>query len=438
MVEDVERLSREKLERLQRRRLRSILRLGYEKTRLYREKFKQAGVLPNDIKTYDDLVKIPFSSKEDFVKDHLAPIASRVSVWHTTSGTSGLPTIIGFSDNDLEAQTSIEARNLSMIGVTSQDVVHNVTPYGMFFAGICLHQGARCLGAAVIPAGKLPTGKQQAVIIDVFRPTVILGVPQFILKLSYVYEKEVGKDPRKSSLRLAYALGEPLPSVLREKLEQRWGVEVRIGYGLTEAGSAAECEERNGVHWPEDHTLVEVIDPKTGERVSEGEEGELVFTTLTRTGTLSIRFRSNDFSRAIFEKCSCGRTLLRVAPPKYRLDDLVKIRGTLTSPFAIDSAIFEFPEIRNYLLVVEKDPTEIVDLIKIFVEADYQDSKTVEGLAEKLGGGICVTPNMIKYVPLGSIPTIGRKEVRFIDLRKDTPYKDAVKEFMKQFESRIV
>ena len=438
MKRDIERLTREELQRLQKKRLRSTLKLAYEKTRFYRKKFKQARVQPNDIKTCDDLVKIPFSSKEDFSRDYLTSIASRVSVWHTTSGTSGLPTIIGFSDNDLEAQTSIEARNLRMIGVTSQDVVHNVTPYGMFFAGICLHEGARRLGAAVIPAGKLPTSKQQAVIIDAFKPTVILGIPQFILKLSYVYEKELEKDPRKSSLRLAYALGEPLPDIVREKLEDRWGVEVRIGYGLTEAGSAAECEEKDGVHWPEDHTLVEVIDPKTGERVSEGEEGELVFTTLTRTGTLSIRFRSNDFSHAIFEKCSCGRTLLKIAPPKYRLDDLVKIRGTLTSPFAIDSAIFEFPEIRNYLFVVDKDPSGIVDLIKIFVEADYQDPNTKEGLAEKLGGGICVTPNMIKYVPLSSIPTIGRKEVRFVDLRKDTPYKDAVKEFMKRFESRIV
>jgi phenylacetate-CoA ligase len=438
MIRDIERFSRKELERLQKKRLRRTLTLAYEKTRLYREKFKQAGVELNDIKTYDDLVKIPFSSKEDFVKDYLAPIASKASVWHTTSGTSGLPTIIGFSNDDLEAQTSIEARNLRLIGVTSQDLVHNVTPYGMFFAGICLHEGVKRLGATVIPAGKLPTGKQQAWIIDVFKPTVILGIPQFILKLSYVYEKEFGKDPRKSSLRLAYALGEPLPDVVREKLEERWGIEVRIGYGLTEAGSGAECEERDGIHWPEDHTLVEVIDPETGERVSEGEEGELVFTTLTRTGTLSIRFRSNDFSHAILEKCSCGRTLLRLAPPKYRLDDLVKIRGTLTSPFAIDSAIFAFPEIRNYLFVVEKDPSGIVDLIKIFLEADYQDPKTTEGLAEKLGGGICVTPNMIGYVPLGSIPTIGRKEVRFIDLRKDSPYKDAVKDFMKQFESRIV
>jgi len=438
MVRSIERLAREELERLQKRRLRSTLRLAYERTRLYREKFKQAGVQPNDIKTYDDLLKIPFSSKEDFVKDYLGPIASKVSVWHTTSGTSGPPTIIGFSDNDLKAQTSMEARNLRLIGVTAQDVVHNVTPYGMFFAGICLHEGARRLGATVIPAGKLPTGKQQALVVDVFKPTVILGIPQFILKLSYVYEREIGKDPRKSSLRLAYALGEPLPNVVRKKLEERWGIEVRIGYGLTEAGSAAECEEKDGVHWPGDHTLVEVIDPKTGERVSEGEEGELVFTTLTRTGTLAIRFRSNDFSRAILERCSCGRTLLRLAPPKYRLDDLVKIRGTLTSPFAVDSAIFEFSEIRNYLFVVDKDPSGIVDLIKIFVEADYQDPKTIEGLAEKLGGGICVTPNMIKYVPLGSIPTIGRKEVRFIDLRKDTSYKDAVKDFMRQFESKIV
>jgi len=434
MVEDVERLIREELERLQRRRLRSTLKLAYEKTRFYREKLKQVGVQLNDIKTYDDLVKIPFSSKEDFVKDYSALIASRVSVWHTTSGTSGLPSIIGFSNDDLEAQTSIEARNLRVIGVKAQDVVHNVTPYGMFFAGICLHEGARRLGATVIPAGKLPTGKQQALVVDLFKPTVILGVPQFILKLSYIYEREIGKDPRKSSLRLAYALGEPLPDVVRERLEERWGIEVRVGYGLTEAGSAAECEEKNGVHWPEDQTLVEVIDPKTGERVSEGEEGELIFTTLTRTGTLSIRFRSSDFSRATLEKCSCGRTLLRLAPPKYRLDDLVKIRGTLTSPYAIDTAIFEFPEIRNYLFVVDKDPSGIVDMIKIFIEADYQDPKTIERLAEKLGGGICVTPNMIKYVRLGLIPTIGRKEVRFIDLRKDTPYKDTVKEFMRQFE----
>lgn len=428
----VEYLSRTALRRLQTKRLHDSLTLAYQKTRLYRRKFKEAGIRPSDIKTIDDLVKVPFSTKEEITEDYTAAIAEKVSVWHTTSGTSGSPTIVGFSSNDMENQILLEERNLLIAGVTKHDLVHNVTPYGMFFAGTCLHEAARRMGATIIPAGKMPTSKQQALIVHIFKPTVIVGVPQFILKLSYTYEEEYGKDPAKASLRKAYALGEPLPETVRKKIEDRWNMEVRIGYGLTEAGSGAECEEKNGVHWAEDHSLVEIVDPKTGERVGEGEEGEAIFTTLTRTGTMAIRFRSNDETRAILEECSCGRTLIRLLPPKYRFDDLAKIRGTLTSPFAIDSAIFEYPEIRNYLFVVEKDRTGVVDQIKIFLEATREDPRTIESLSQKLGGGICVSPDFIKYVPMGSIPPIGRKEARFIDLRKETPYRGMIRDFMEK------
>ncbi|MHA1593664.1 MAG: phenylacetate--CoA ligase family protein [Candidatus Baldrarchaeia archaeon] len=436
-MEYAERIPRKELRELQNKRLRHIVKLAYEKSRTYHYKFKEAGVHPDDIKTVEDLPKLPFSSKDDYARDFRGVICDdKIAVWHTTSGTTGLPTIVGFTANDVEVQTSLEARNLRVIGVTEKDIIHNTTPYGMFFAGICLHEGARKIGATVIPAGKMPTAKQHVWLVELFNPTVILGIPQFILKLSYVYEEVTGKDPAKSSIRLIYALGEPLPDTVRKRLEDRWGAEVRIGYGLTEAGSGAECEEKNGVHWPEDHTLVEVVDPKTGEPVGEGEEGELVYTTMTRTGSVAIRFRSRDLSRVILDECSCGRTLVRVLPPKYRKDDLIKIRGTLTSPYAIDRAIFAHPEIRNYLCVIEKDERGVTDILKVYIESEKEDPRIIMDLAQKLGGGICVTPNFIKFVPIGSIPEIGRKGKRVIDLRVENPYEDIVREFMKKFDKQ--
>lgn len=435
VVERTEQLPRKELEELQNKRLRHIVKLAYEKSRTYHYKFKEAGITPDDIRTIEDLPKLPFSSKEDYTRDFRGVICDdKIAVWHTTSGTTGIPTIVGFTANDIEVQTGLEARNLRVIGVTENDVILNTTPYGMFFAGICLHEGAKRIGATVIPAGKMPTARQPVELIELFKPTVILGVPQFILKLSYAYEEVTGKDPANSSLRLIYALGEPLPDTVRKRLEDRWGAEVRIGYGLTEAGSGAECEEKNGVHWPEDHTLVEIVDPETGEPVGEGEEGEPVYTTVTRTGSVAIRYRSGDFARVVLDECSCGRTLVRVIPPKYRIDDLIKVRGTLTSPYAIDRAIFAHPEIRNYLCVIEKDERGVTDVLRVYIESEKEDPKILTDLRQELSGSIYVTPNFIKFVPIGSIPEIGRKGKRVIDLRVKNPYADVVREFMKKFD----
>lgn len=429
----MEKLTRKETVELQNKRLRATIQLAY-RTKLYSEKFKKAGIHPLDIRSIKDLRKIPFSSKDDFVKDFRACIGdtANLSVYHTTSGTTGIPTIVGFTNNDVEVQISIEQRNLQIIGIKQDDVVHNTAPYGMFFAGVDLHEATRRLGAVVIPAGKLLTGKQQAHIISYFRPTVILGIPQFILKWKYDYE-EIGEDPRHSSLRLAYALGEPLPEDVRKRIENEWDMEVRLGYGLTEAGSGAECEVRGYYHWPEDQTYVEVIDPETGESLGEDEEGELVYTTLTRTGTIAVRFRSGDISRLIFGECDCGRRNVRIALIKHRHDNLYKIKGTLTSPYAIDEAILKHPEIRNYLFVIDKDEKG-VDTVKIYVEAQKQKPEILNDLAQRLGGAICFTPAEVKYVPLGSIMEIGRKAKRFVDLRKDETYQNIVREFMKRHD----
>ena len=195
-------------------------------------------------------------------------------------------------------------------------------------------------------------------------------------------------------------------------------------------GSGAECEEKNGFHWCEDHALVEVIDPETEEQLPPGGEGELVYTTISRTGTLAIRFRSNDCSHIIDDDCSCGRKTIKIATVKHRYDSLVKIRGTLTSPYTIDNMLFGHKNIRNYLCVVEKDKFGVTDQMKVYIESEQKDMRVSFDLMDKLGGGVCFTPDMIKYVPVGSIPIIGRKEKRFVDLRKDAPENEIVKKFI--------
>lgn len=426
--------SRQTLSRLQESRLRRTVRLAYRKTRLYREAMDGAGLKPEDIRGYDDLVKLPFLSKAELSKDHLAATADRVSVWHTTSGTTGQPCIIGFSEKDLETQTMMEARNLKTIGVSSRDVVQNVTPYGMFFAGICIHEGIRRLGATVVPAGKTPTSWQHAKFIETFKPTVIVGIPQFILKLSYIYEENTGRPSEEAGVKRIYAIGEPLPMSVRQRLEEKWRADVYAGYGLTEVGSGAECELHLGVHWCEDCAYTEVVDPETGERVGWGEPGELVYTSLTRTGTMVIRFRSRDFSRVFKDECQCGRTFMRIMPPEHRLDDLVKVKGVLTNPCALDDALFSFPEVRNYLCIIDKDERG-ADEVRLYIESARQDSAFQSALKENLVGRSWFSPSHVKYVPPGKIPNIGRKGVRLIDLRSGSTYMEEAAQFLREVES---
>ncbi|MFX0137797.1 MAG: phenylacetate--CoA ligase family protein, partial [Candidatus Hodarchaeota archaeon] len=209
----------------------------------------------------------------------------------------------------------------------------------------------------------------------------------------------------------------------RNKIEEVWGVDCKIGYGLSEIGAGSECEEQNGLHWPEDDVIAEIIDPKTGEILGPNEKGELVFTTLTKTGTIAIRYKSGDESSILGRECACGRNLVRISLIEQRLDDLTKIKATLVSPYQIESALFN-NDIRTYLCVIDK--VEDSDVVRIYVDADESD-KLKEKIIQSIKTHLKLSPTSINFVE--NIPQIGRKGKRFIDLRKSHPMAKIVRDF---------
>ena len=401
--------------------LKNTMKLAY-KTKLYGNKMKERNITPKDFKSVEDLKKMPIVSKKDIVKDFWGAIGDKKNIFkfHTTSGTSGTPTAVGFTYNDWDIYVEQNVRCLKLADITKNDVVYNSTPYGMFFAGFVVHDAARVLGARIIPAGKLSTGKQHLDLMKMFNATVFIGIPQYLLKLGY-YLQEMDKDPREYTLKKAYVLGEPLPESKRKKIEDIWDIDVRIGYGLSEVGAGAECKEKCGLHWPDDHVLVEVLNKDNSGK------GELCYTTITKTGTLAIRFASGDHSKIIEEKCACGRKSILIDYIEERLDDLTKIKGTLISPFTIDNVLFQFNEIRNYLFIV--DSKNGLDEARIYIELlEEENEKLITKIKNALLSSISVSTK-IKIVEKDVIPIIGRKGKRFIDLRKDTNHKNSIHKF---------
>ena len=417
----------EEIVKLQEKRLRHIIKFAYDNTELYRAKLKSVNLTPEDIKTIEDLQKIPFSSKIDIVKDPFAAVGDKQNLFklHTTSGTSGKgETIVYFTYNDWEHYAIQNARCLLSTGFTKEDIVYNSTPYGLFFAGQVLHDGAKLIGAFVIPASTLTTGWAHINNIKnpFFKPTAFVGLPQYFLRWGHTWVK-AGGDPSKSTLKKAYVLGEPVPHSVREKIETIWGVDCRIGYGLSEIGASAECDEKNGYHWCEDEAIVEVIDPKTGEPVNEGEKGELVYTTLTKTGTIAIRYQSGDESAILGRDCSCGRTHVKLRLIETRLDDLMKVKGTLVSPYNIESAMFS-QNIEGFLCVIDKE--DYSDVIRIYIKAP-ESKKLLGQLRTAMKTTAKFSPTLMKFVD--DLPQIGRKGKRVVDLRKKSPLNKMVYEY---------
>ncbi|MFX1293401.1 MAG: phenylacetate--CoA ligase family protein [Promethearchaeota archaeon] len=417
----------EELRKLQDKRLQKIIKFAYNNSKLYHNKLKSANLQPDDIKILEDLKKIPFSSKEDIVKDPFAVVGDKENLFklHTTSGTSGKgETIIYFTYNDWDRYIIQNARCLITAGFTRDDIFYNTTPYGMFFAGQVLHAGAKAIGAFIIPASTLKTGWAHINNIKnpFFKPTAFIGLPQYLLRWGHAWIKGGGM-PSKSTLKKAYVLGEPVPPTVREKIELMWSIDCRIGYGLSEIGASAECEEKNGYHWCEDEVIVEVVDPKTGESVSEGEKGELVFTTLTKTGTIGIRYKSGDESAILGRDCPCGRTHAKLRLIETRLDDLMKVKGTLVSPYTIEHAIFAY-NIENFLCVIDKEQDS--DVIRVYVKA--KESKSLKNkLINEIKTTVKFSPTLVKFVE--ELPQIGRKGKRVVDLRKKSPLNKLVYEF---------
>ncbi|ADI26493.1 phenylacetate--CoA ligase PaaK [Geobacillus sp. C56-T3] len=351
ILHDIETAARSKLEAIQLVRLRATAERVYERVPFYRQRFDEKGVKPEDIRTLEDVRKLPFTTKRD-LRDHypfglLAVDLSQCVRVHASSGTSGKPTVVAYTKQDIDHWADIVARAIVIAGGKPGDVIHNAYGYGLFTGGLGLHYGSERLGAVTVPVSGGNTDRQVMIIED-FQPTVICATPSYVLNIAERM-KELGKDPRQTSLKYGIFGAEPWSEEMRRTLEETFDMKACDIYGLSEVigpGVAMECHEaQNGLHIAEDHFLVEVIDPKTLEPVAEGEEGELVFTSLTKEAFPVIRYRTGDIASVTRERCACGRTTARMSRVKGRVDDMIIIRGVNVFPSEIEHYLLRVSEL---------------------------------------------------------------------------------------------
>ena len=428
--EEYETLPREALEALQLKRLKAQVARVHATVPYYRKKMEDAGVTPDDIQTLADIRLLPFTTKEDLRKNYpfglfTVPMEKVVRI-HASSGTTGKPTVVGYTKRDIEMWAELMTRTLSAAGVHSGDIVHNAYGYGLFTGGLGAHYGAENLGAAVIPISGGNT-KRQIQIMQDFGSTVLLSTPSYALNIADAMADQ-GIDPATLKLRVGVFGAEPWSEAMREEIEQRLKIKAIDIYGLSEVmgpGVAAEClEEQKGLHIMEDHFLAEIVDPDTFAPLPVGEAGELVFTTLTKEAFPVIRYRSRDLARFLPEPCPCGRTLTRMSRILGRTDDMLIIRGVNVFPSQIEEVIMGVEGVEpHYQIVVEREGS--LDKIEVQVEVSEEifsdEVKSLEKLSKKLQTeikdllGISCT---IKLVEPKTIQRSEGKAKRVIDNRK--------------------
>ena len=428
--EEYETLPRPALEALQLKRLKAQVTRVHATVPYYRKKMEDAGVTPDDIQTLADIRLLPFTTKEDLRKNYpfglfTVPMEKVVRI-HASSGTTGKPTVVGYTKRDIEMWAELMTRTLSAAGVHSGDIVHNAYGYGLFTGGLGAHYGAENLGAAVIPISGGNT-KRQIQIMQDFGSTVLLSTPSYALNIADAMADQ-GIDPATLKLRVGVFGAEPWSEAMREEIEARLKIKAIDIYGLSEVmgpGVAAECiEEQKGLHIMEDHFLPEIVDPDTFAPLPLGEAGELVFTTLTKEAFPVIRYRTKDISRLIPDVCSCGRTFYRIPKITGRTDDMLIIRGVNVFPSQIEEVIMGVEGVEpHYQIVVEREGS--LDKIEVQVEvseAIFSDEvKSLEKLSKKLQTeikdllGISCT---IKLVEPKTIQRSEGKAKRVIDNRK--------------------
>ena len=371
--DDFETLPREALQALQFKRLKQAVRRVYHTVGFYRQAFDNAGVTPDDIKTISDIQKLPFTMKEDLKDNYpfglFAVPMSNIVRLHASSGTTGKSTVVGYTKRDIETWSELMARSFVAAGLTQNDIIHNAYGYGLFTGGLGIHYGAEKLGASVIPMSGGNTKKQLMILQD-FGPTALCCTPSYALYLAEEGEG-MGIDMRSLKLRTGIFGAEPWSENMRQEIEERFGITALDIYGLSDImgpGVAIECKEgRNGLHVFEDHFIVETINPETGAVVPPGEEGELVFTSLTREAFPLIRYRSRDISRLIKEPCICGRTHRKIARISGRSDDMLIIRGVNVFPAQIEGVLADIEGLEpHYELIADREGK--MDTLEIRVE----------------------------------------------------------------------
>ncbi len=396
----------------------------------YQKLFREHGIAPEDIQNVNDVRKLPFTIKQDlrdgYPDGFLTVEKEEVVRLHSSSGTTGQATVIYHTLNDIRDWANLMARCMYMTGTRKSDVFQNMTGYGMFTGGLGLHYGAELLGVLTVPAGS-GNSKRQIHFMKDFKTTVLHVIPSYALHLLSVF-KEVGVDPKKDlHLKIAFLGAEPHTDHTRKRVEDALGIKAYNSYGLSEMygpGVAFECPEQHGMHIWEDAFLVEVIHPETLEPVADGEEGELVMTTLSRKAMPLIRYRTRDLTTIFSEPCPCGRTHKRIARIKGRTDDMFIVKGVNVFPMQVETALMSIPEVgTNYQ--IELDTEKDIDVMRVKVEVHNDffmgDVKGLKALQQKiinaLKGEVLFTPK-ISLVEPNSIPKGPGKAVRVIDNRK--------------------
>ena len=426
---ELETMPREALEKLQLERLQKTVRHCMN-AEFYREKFAELGITPDDIQSLDDMRRLPFTTKED-LRDHypfgLSCVPMRECTrLHSSSGTTGNPTVVLHTQKDLDEWANAVARCLWMVGSRPDDVFQNSAGYGMFTAGLGFQYGAERVGMLTVPAAAGNTTRQIKFIKD-FGTTVLHAIPSYASRI-YEVMKEEGVDPRRDTkLRVLCIGAEPHSEEQRRRIEQDLGVKAYNSYGISEMmgpGVAFECEEQNGLHIWEDYFIVEIIDPVTLEPVKEGEIGELVITTINREAMPLLRYRTRDLTRLLPGTCPCGRSHRRLARLQGRSDDMIILKGVNIFPIQIEKILLKFKELSSdYLITIETTDsgdvmTVEVELNQLFAD-DYKQLLTLEKtIARQLKDEILITPK-IRLVQKGTLAKSDEKKaVRVRDLRK--------------------
>ncbi|MEW9501545.1 phenylacetate--CoA ligase family protein [Jeotgalibacillus marinus] len=425
---------REKMKELQLTRLKKTIEGVYETVPFYKHRFNEAGLELSQLSHLEQIQQLPFTTKQDLRDNYpfgmFAVDQSEIIRIHASSGTSGKPTVVGYTKSDIYVWSELVARAIMMAGAKKGEVLHNAYGYGLFTGGLGLHYGSEMLGMATVPVSGGNTDKQIQLIQD-FKPSVICGTPSYTLHIAEKMEKQ-GISPFENSLRVGILGAEPWSEKMRSVLEEKLGIKACDIYGLSEVmgpGVAMECHEgQNGLHVAEDHFYVEVIDPITLQQVEDGQEGELVFTSLTKEAFPVIRYRTGDIASLSREKCVCGRTTTRMSRIKGRIDDMIIVRGVNVYPSEIEHQLLYSKEVvPHYQLYV--NTTGTMDRVSLHVELTekvYKEAsfsvqhatvrKISTDITRRLKNHLMVSMDVTVCAP-NTIPRSEGKAVRVIDQR---------------------
>ncbi|HBG04244.1 MAG: phenylacetate--CoA ligase [Geobacteraceae bacterium GWC2_58_44] len=422
-------MPREEIEQLQLERLQATLNRVYKNVTCYRNKFKEAGIVPEDVQSLSDLAKLPFTTKEDLRLNYpygmfAVPLREVVRI-HSSSGTTGKPTVVGYTKHDVKVWSNLVARFMTAAGVSSEDVVQIAFGYGMFTGAFGLHYGSELIGASVIPMGAGNTEKQIMIMQD-YRTTALVSTPSYAVTIAERMER-MGIDPKSLLLKVGLFGGEPWSESMRREIESRLGISATDNYGLSEVigpGVAGECRHKCGMHISEDAFIAEIIDPDTGESLPPGSVGELVLTSLTKEAFPMVRYRTRDITSLDYSGCECGRTTVRMKKTMGRSDDMLIIKGVNVYPSQIEDVLFAVEGCEpHYQLVVDRKGA--LDTLEIRIEVTenifFDEMKMQKAFLDKVErriDSVLGVGAVVKLVEPNSIPRAEGKASRVIDNRK--------------------